>query len=118
MTRIEITQRFPECVLPEEIAAEGWWRHSREEWTSFIERATRVAAQLRREAASNERVAIVTHGGFGAYLLRALVSAPMDANIFFHHDNTGITRVRFRADGRISLRYLNRVDHLPADMVT
>ena len=61
---------------------------------------------------------IVTHGGFGAYLLRALVGAPIDANVFFHHDNTGVTRVRFRPDGRVSVRYQNRVDHLPCDMVT
>ncbi len=60
----------------------------------------------------------MTHGGFGAFLLRALIGAPVDANVFFHHDNTGVTRVRFRTDGRVSIRYQNRVDHLPADMVT
>lgn len=118
MTRAEIAEQFPECVLPEEIAEQGWWRYSREEWTPFLERAARVAAQLRGEATSNERIAIVTHGGFGAYLLRSLVNAPMDANVFFHHDNTGVTRVRFRSDGRVSIRYQNRVDHLPAGMVT
>lgn len=118
MTRAEISQRFPECVLPEEIAEQGWWRFAREEWTPFLDRAARVASDLRRQATSDERIAIVTHGGFGAYLLRALVAAPMDAQVFFHHDNTGVTRVRFRSDGRVSIRYQNRVDHLPADMVT
>jgi 2,3-bisphosphoglycerate-dependent phosphoglycerate mutase len=118
MTRAEIAEQFPECILPEEIAEEGWWRHGREEWRAFLERAGRVATALRQHATSDERIAIVTHGGFSAYLLRALVNAPMDANVFFHHDNTGVTRVRFRADGRVSIRYQNRVDHLPADMVT
>ena len=60
----------------------------------------------------------MTHGGFGAYLLRELVGAGPNARVFFHHDNTGITRVRFHADGRVSVRYQNRVDHLPADLVT
>ncbi|MGE5602634.1 MAG: histidine phosphatase family protein [Nitrososphaerales archaeon] len=118
MTRAEIAKQFPECVLPDELAEEGWWRYGREEWTPFLERAARVAAALRQQAACDERIALVTHGGFSAYLLRALVNAPMDANVFFHHENTGVTRVRFRADGRVSIRYQNRVDHLPADLVT
>lgn len=118
MTLTEIAGRFPDCILPENITEQGWWRHGREEWNPFLERAARVAAALKQQATSNERVAIVSHGGFSAYLLRALVGAPIDANVFFHHDNTGITRVRFRADGRLSIRYQNRVTHLPDDMVT
>ena len=118
MTRAEIARRFPECVLPEQVTEQGWWRFGQEERTPFMERATRVAAELRQQSQSNERIAIVTHGGFGAYLLRALVGAPVDANVFFHHDNTGVTRVRFRPDGRVSIRYQNRVDHLPPNLVT
>jgi 2,3-bisphosphoglycerate-dependent phosphoglycerate mutase len=118
LTVSEINERFPDCVLPEEVTAHGWWRHAREEWNPFLERAARVAASLKQQAASDERIALVSHGGFSAYLLRALVGAPIDANVFFHHDNTGITRVRFRKDGRVSIRYQNRVTHLPDDMVT
>ena len=118
MTRAEISRQFPECVLPEELAEQGWWRYAREEWAPFLARAERVAEQLRSQATSDERIAIVTHGGFGAYLLRALARAPAEANVFFHHDNTGVSRVRFRLDGRVSVRYQNRVDHLPADLVT
>ncbi len=118
LTRSEIAEQFPESVLPDEVAEQGWWRHTREEWNPFLERAARVAAQLRQQGTGSERIAIVTHGGFGAFLLRALVGVPVDANVFFHHDNTGVTRVRFRPDGRVSIRYQNRVDHLPGDMVT
>jgi broad specificity phosphatase PhoE len=81
-------------------------------------RAQRIAHQLRQRATQDERIAIVTHGGFGAYLLRALVGVPDGANVFFYHNNTGITRVRFRPDGRVSIRFQNRIDHLPADLVT
>jgi broad specificity phosphatase PhoE len=118
MTRQEIAARFPHVVLPEDVRDDGWWRASREEWDAFLARAERVAAALRRECESTERIAVVTHGGFGAYLLRALCGMSHDAPIFFHHDNTGITRVRFRPDGRVSIRYQNRVDHLPPDLVT
>lgn len=118
MTRQEIADRFPHVVLPQEVGHDGWWRAGREEWDAFLARAERVAAELRKQCASTERVAIVTHGGFGAYLIRALARVSVDAPTFFHHDNTGITRVRLRPDGRVSIRYLNRVDHLPPDLVT
>lgn len=118
MTRAEIARQFPDYVLPEEVTDHGWWSYSQEERTPFLARAVRVAAKLRADAAKDVTVAIVTHGGFGAYLLRELVGAPQTANVFFHHDNTGITRVRFRLDGRVSIRYQNRVDHLPPDLVT
>jgi broad specificity phosphatase PhoE len=118
MTRAEIGQQFPDCVLPEEITERGWWRYAQEERQPFLARAERVAAKLRADATKDIRIAIVTHGGFGAYLLRELAGAPRTANVFFHHDNTGVTRVRFRLDGRVSIRYLNRIDHLPPDLVT
>ena len=118
MTRAEIGAQFPECLLPEDITENGWWRYGFEERAYFLERAERVAAALRREALSDERVAMVTHGGFAAYLLRALLCVPQDAPVFFHHDNTGITRVRFRPDGRVSIRFQNRVEHLPPELIT
>lgn len=118
MTRAEIGAQFPECHLSDEVTENGWWRYGFEERGYFLERAARVAAALRREALSDERLALVTHGGFAAYLLRALVCVPQDAAVFFHHDNTGITRVRFRPDGRVSIRFQNRVEHLPPEMIT
>jgi broad specificity phosphatase PhoE len=77
-----------------------------------------VAAVLRAWSHRNDRIALITHGGFSSFLLRALLNVSAEASIFFHHDNTAITRVRFRDNGQISLRYLNRVTHLPPDMVT
>jgi broad specificity phosphatase PhoE len=118
MTRAEITRQFPDCVLSDEVTEQGWWRYAQEERGPFLARAARVAEKLRDDALSDMRIAIVTHGGFGAYLLRELAGVPPTAKLFFHHDNTGITRVRFRHDGRVSIRYQNRVDHLPPDLVT
>lgn len=118
MTREEIAARFPQVVMPSEVMHDGWWRYGRETWDAFLARADRVAGALRAQSSSTERIAVVTHGGFGAYLLRALCGVTADAPTFFHHDNTGITRVRFRPDGRVSIRYQNRVDHLSPDLVT
>jgi broad specificity phosphatase PhoE len=116
LTRAEIARQFPDCVLPEDVTEQGWWRYGQEERAPFLARAARVAAKLRQDALKDTRIALVTHGGFCAYLIRELVGA--GSNVFFHHDNTGITRVRFRADGRVSIRYQNRLDHLPPDLVT
>ena len=118
LTRAQISAQFPECHLPGEVTKSGWWRYGFEDRGYFLDRAERVAAALRKEARSDERLALVTHGGFAAYLLRALVCVPQDAAVFFHHDNTGITRVRFRPDGRVSIRFQNRVEHLPPEMIT
>lgn len=118
LTRAEISAQFPQCFLPDDVTENGWWRYGFEERTHFFERAERVAAALRKEALSDERLAMVTHGGFAAYLLRALTCVPQDAPVFFHHDNTGITRVRFRQDGRVSIRFQNRVEHLPPELIT
>lgn len=120
MTRGEIARRFPECALPPEITEQGWWRTGQEEPSAFQTRARRVAAALHEMAARtpDDRIAIVTHGGFGAALIKAIFNVPFDAPFFFYHNNTGISRVRYRADGRISLRYQNRVGHLPPELVS
>ena len=63
-------------------------------------------------------IAMVTHGGFASALIMALVGTPPGARVHFSHHNTGISLVHFRPDGGIRLRYLNRVPHLPPDMIT
>jgi hypothetical protein len=46
------------------------------------------------------------------------VGTPPDAGVHFSHHNTGISLVRFRPDGGIRLRYLNRVPHLKPEFIT
>lgn len=120
MTRAEIATRFPNTYLPADVTANGWYDPSRgfECWDDARMRAERVAEQLRAWPDPDDRIALITHGGFSSLLLRALFNASADATVFFHHDNTGITRVRFNTGGWLSLRYQNRVSHLPADLIT
>ncbi|OQA44896.1 MAG: bifunctional RNase H/acid phosphatase [Chloroflexi bacterium ADurb.Bin325] len=122
MTRAEIEAAFPGIILPEAVGPQGWWdpRRGNESEESAIARAVATARQLRAWAQEtpDAHIALVTHGGFLTFLLRVLTELAGDARVFFHHDNTGITRVRIWQDGYVSIRYTNRVAHLPHDMIS
>lgn len=121
-TRQEIRAVYPHYVLPEEVTEQGWWNRDFEDWPICHQRASRVAAQLRQWAYgdewSDEHIAIVSHGGFVDALLKALFNQSSDGQLFYYHYNTAISRIDFRDDGRLAVRYLNRVDHLPAKLIT
>jgi hypothetical protein len=40
------------------------------------------------------------------------------SNVYYHHYNTAITRVDFNPKGFLDIRYINRFDHLPPELVT
>ncbi len=116
--RTEVLAEFSSYVVPENLTEQGWWHGGREDDTATAARAIRVADTLRSWATRDERIAIVTHGAFTMFLLRALLGQDLSAPVFFHHDNTGITLVRLWANGETSLRYLNRLEHLPPELIT
>lgn len=124
MTRAEIEAEFPGYVLPETITESGWYRpeQKQEPYEIAAARAMRIARDLRIRAASDtgkdDKLAIVTHGTLIDLLLKALLHR-LPGDSFFHwHYNTGITRLDFLEDGRMSVRYINRVTHLPPELVT
>ena len=118
ISRRELLAEFPGYAVPENLTEQGWWRGGREDDAAAATRAIRVTATLRGWAERDERIAIVTHGAFTMFLLRVLLGQDLSAPVFFHHDNTGITLVCLRADGETSLRYLNRLEHLPPELIT
>ena len=81
-------------------------------------RALKVATGLRRRAESDERMALVSHAGFLDRLLKALLNQLPDVprTVFYAHYNTAITRIDFDDYDRMRLHYLNRIEHLPADL--
>ncbi len=119
-TRPEIMAEFPNFVLPGEVTDEGWWNKGYEDWPGCHGRAIRVARQLHRlaEQLTHERIAIVTHGGFIDALLKALLNQSPSPIFFFHHYNTAITRIDFLPDKRLHFRHINRVNHIPMDMIS
>ena len=118
ITRQDLLAEFPHFVVPDEITPNGWWNKEAETKAETWARAQRVAATLTEWRSSEDHIAIVTHGAFSTYLLRALQGQPADWRGSYHHENTAISLVWFRPDGWISLRYLNRVEHLPTELIT
>ncbi|MCD6289349.1 MAG: histidine phosphatase family protein [Anaerolineae bacterium] len=118
MTRGEVLADFPHYVLPDALTEEGWWKGGREDQAACHARAIRVAHALQARATTDERIALISHGGFIDALIKALLSQLPGTHLAYHHHNTAITRIDFREDGRLDIRYLNRVDHLPAELIT
>ena len=120
--RSQILAEFPDYILPAEITDDGWWRpeQGREDYPTCQGRALKVAYTLRQWAADGEdgEIAMVSHGGFVDSLLKALTNQLPGRHLFYHHYNTGITRVDFRSDGRVDVRHLNRFDHLPPELIS
>ena len=71
----------------------------------------------RQLAGGEERVAIFSHGTFISLPVQHLLLGQQVPDMRSSHHNTGISRLDFDGDF-VMLRYLNRVEHLPADRIT
>jgi 2,3-bisphosphoglycerate-dependent phosphoglycerate mutase len=121
ISRREASERFPGYTLPEEMSDDGWWHGDYEDMESCAVRAQRVAEVLEERAAEDDdsAIALVTHGTFIDQLLKALTKqTETDRRIFYFKNNTAITHVDFLRDGRLVLRYTNRIPHLPDELIT
>jgi broad specificity phosphatase PhoE len=119
-TRAEVAAEFPTYILPGDLTERGWWNRAYESMGVCYTRAAQVANRLRRWAEGDfrrERIALVTHGTFINCLLNMLLPQGTDESHFFWHYNTAITRLDF-VNRWVVVRYLNRIDHLPPELVT
>lgn len=118
ITRSELAREFPGYLTPDEITEEGWWSGGWESDEAAFHRAHRVANLLRGWAERQERVALITHGGFSHLLLQALTGNLGSEQYFYHHNNTGISLVTLEPGQRVDIRYLNRVHHIPPELLS
>ena len=117
-TRSEILSEFPNYHLPPSFNDAGWWNKGHEDPPSLLVRATKVAEELHEMAPNEDRVAIITHGGFMNALLKALFGQISQEQMYYRHHNTAISRISMDAGEGAEVRYLNRIDHLNADLVS
>ena len=111
-------EHFPGLILPESLDGDGWWSRPFEEREQRYARARHFLKKLlERHGGTEDRVAMVSHGGFYNYLLAELLELPQRNSYWFSLNNTAITRIDFRSED-VRLVYLNRVDFLPRDLIT
>jgi len=123
--RVFFAENFPGLKLPDSLGEAGWWNRPYEPFEASPERAKRVAIELlARHGGTEDRVAMVSHGGFGFALLKALIDFTSPNNLFgdarhvwFSMNNTSISRIDFGPDF-LAINYLNRVNHLPTELIT
>jgi broad specificity phosphatase PhoE len=123
-TRAQVIEEFPDYLLPDAITELGWWNPDagEEDLMGCYGRAMRVARLLRQrardEATRADVLAIVTHGTFMDALVKAMTERLPTEGFFHWHYNTAITRFDLLADGKLIIRYINRVPHLTPDLIT
>jgi 2,3-bisphosphoglycerate-dependent phosphoglycerate mutase len=119
------SDRFARLQLPAEFNDAGWWNRPAEDEASFLLRMKHVVARLREQLqGSDDCIALIAHGDFIDQFVNELMGVVRYqpnydnhwvANWTFH--NTSISRIDF-VDGANIVVYLNRIDHLPNELVT
>lgn len=111
-------QNFPGVILPDRLTEDGWYDgRPFENDEERPLRARRVLQTLlEKHGNTQDRVALVSHGGFYNHLLRTILFAPVP-HVWGVMFNTGITRFDFNPEFT-DLIYMNRTDFLPAEMVS
>lgn len=124
LTRAAIQSDYPGYQLPDRITEEGWWFSAYEDMPGCNARAMRVARDLRRRAQEERtqevesRIALISHGTFLDALIKAFFNQLPERELYYFHYNTAITRIDFMPNGTLFLRYLNRIQHLPPEMIS
>ena len=111
--------------VPDTLDEGGWYNRPFETEEIFIERTRAVVQDIdRRHANTDDSVALVIHGDLIDQIINELMGtrrhpqnydSPWTANWAFH--NTSITRVDCVSGSKIVV-YTNRVEHLPAELVS
>jgi 2,3-bisphosphoglycerate-dependent phosphoglycerate mutase len=110
-------QHYPGLILPSDVDHSGWWNRPFEEREERPLRARRFLDELlSRHGGTDDRVAVVSHGGFYNYLLLAILGLSRQDGIWFMMNNAAITRIDFSEEVRFI--YVNRTDFLPDNLVT
>jgi 2,3-bisphosphoglycerate-dependent phosphoglycerate mutase len=111
-------EHYPQLVLPEEVRQGGWWNRPFEDRSQRPSRARRVYRDLvERHGTTDDRVALVSHGGFYNYLMTAILGLPSVDDQWFAMNNCAITRIDLTDEWTV-VAYTNRTDFLPDEWIT
>ena len=110
--------QFPELIIPDDLPETGWYNREKEPREHYLVRAQRIIDRLLAEhGGTDHRVGIVMHGGIFARILTAFFNIQVE-RYWFLMNNCAISRIDISEKGHVMLEYMNKVDHLPNDLVT
>ncbi len=124
--RAFFAERFPRLILPDWLQDRGWWQRPYEPREESSHRAEKFIHELlNRHGGTDDRVGIVTHGGFTSMVLRNIFNSQEynldlgdeEIRTRFRINNTSLARIDFEGSNIIQM-YMNRVDHLPTSLIT
>ena len=126
-TRSYFEKNFPGFQLPQHLDETGWWNRPFEAEEERQPRAQKFLDELLvqhgdKDGRPEDKVAIVSHGGFFVHLMCAMLKLPWrqathDMKSWFLLNNASISRFDIRKD-ELTVCYINRTDHLPDDLIT
>jgi 2,3-bisphosphoglycerate-dependent phosphoglycerate mutase len=119
--RVYFQQHFADLHMPDGYAEKGWWSRAYETDAELFPRAQRVWRELlNRHGASQDRVAVVSHGHFYAFVMAVALGMPKLEGVFFVLNNTGVTRLDHLENTHktTNLIYANRLEHLAPELVS
>jgi len=109
---------YPDFTLPDQLGEEGWWNRPLETASQCRERAQRFFHDLmERHGGTDDMVAVVSHGLFYSFMIKAFLKIPSGAGAIFALNNAAMTRIDF-IDGYVGVIYQNRTDYFPQDLIT
>ena len=116
--RTYFEKRYPNFVLPDRLGKQGWWDRPLETTEECRERGQRFFHDLMgRHGHTEDRVAVVGHGLFYNFMLKAFLKIPRKSGVIFAINNVAITRIDF-VENSVRVIYQNRSDFLPPDLIT
>ncbi len=117
-SRAYFEKRFPRFTLPDDLGEKGWWNRPLETGRDCKERAQRGSRDLMaRPGDTEDRVAVVSHGLFYSFMMRAILKIPSGTGTGFAMNNAAMTRIDFTGSNALVI-YLNRTSHFAPELVT
>lgn len=114
----EIEEKFEGTEVDERLIKDNWWKGIKNDENESYLRAGKVEKFL-REAFEEKDVGIllVSHGTFGGILISKFLNLPPCGYARFSEKNCSISCLEI-APGRVKIRYLNRIGHIPDELIT
>ena len=117
-SRSYFESRFPNLILPDELTEDGWYNRDKETREHYFKRGQAIVDRILAEhGGTNHRIGFVMHAGIFAYIFTAFFQVKAE-NYWVSSHNCSINRIDVLPEGRVQLRYSNKVDYFPDHLIT